>query len=177
MNTSQLQCMIACDPLLRDSVLGVFAADQLPRSLPTHPCGFIVNTDNSNQPGPHWLAFVTDDSGVDCFDSYGRSPGSYNPLLSMWIHRYNKKVRVNATRLQSDSSNVCGLYCVLFLHDRLAGRTMSEIVNAWWSPDLRANDQFILNFMSKVFAHCFARECINNQNNQRCRPVCQEHPY
>ncbi len=45
MNTSQIQCCIECDPTLRPSVIGVFAADQLPKALTKYPCCFIANTD------------------------------------------------------------------------------------------------------------------------------------
>lgn len=43
MNTSQLLCMIECDPILRDSVVGVYAADQLPKQIPRSAYGLIVN--------------------------------------------------------------------------------------------------------------------------------------
>ena len=84
MNTSQLQCIISCDPVLREQTLGVFAADQLPDILPRRSCGFIANTDVSSQPGQHWLAFFINDDSVECFDSYGQDPSVYNSLLTFW---------------------------------------------------------------------------------------------
>ncbi len=144
MNTSQLRCIVSCDPVLRDGVLGVFAADQLPISIPTYPCGFIVNTDSSSQPGQHWLAVFIRDNIVECFDSYGQPPGAYNPLFSRWIQRHARTVRVNPTRLQSDTSNVCGLYCVYFLRHRLLGHSMTHIIQRFSDANLEANDRYIL---------------------------------
>jgi hypothetical protein len=39
------------------NIFGVFASDQLPELIEKYPCGFVVNTDPSNQSGTHWLAF------------------------------------------------------------------------------------------------------------------------
>ena len=101
MNTSQLECIISCDHVLRGRVLGVFAADQLPRTIRTFPCGFIANTDISSRAGQHWLAFfMRDDNVVECFDSYGQNPGVYNGLFMTWIHRHAKNVLLSERRLQ-----------------------------------------------------------------------------
>lgn len=63
MNTSQLKCIIQCDPVLERRVIGVFAADRLPSALPQTPFGFIVNTDIHSKPGVHWCAVFSDASG------------------------------------------------------------------------------------------------------------------
>ena len=80
MDTSQLECCINCDPLLRQHVLGVFAADQLSQVVvSTYPCGFIVNTDVQSQRGKHWCAFYVNESGeTEFFDSYGYPPKEYS---------------------------------------------------------------------------------------------------
>ena len=75
MNTSQLQCMIECDDLLRNSIIGVYAADQLPKGARNYPYGFISNTDIHFKRGQHWCAFFQNEGGdLEFFDSYGRSP-------------------------------------------------------------------------------------------------------
>ena len=167
MNTSQLQCIISCDPVLRDRVLGVFAADHLPQTLPPQACGFIVNTDLSSQPGTHWLAFFIRDKTVECFDSYGQHPGVYNPLFSRWIRRHADRVYINHTRLQSDTSNVCGLYCVYFLRQRLLGHSMPQIVERFSTSNPEANDGHILHMFRQSYGHCVQNDCIYNQT---CTP-------
>ena len=75
MNTSQLMCIISFDYVLREHVLDVLAADQLPRIIRFFPCRFIVNTDISSRPGRHWVAFfIRDDNVVEFFDSNGQQP-------------------------------------------------------------------------------------------------------
>ena len=49
MNMEQLKCCIECDPFLRDTVIGVYAADRLPK-LDRFPAGFLANTDIRSKP-------------------------------------------------------------------------------------------------------------------------------
>lgn len=169
MNTSQLRCIISCDHVLRDRVIGVFAADYLPRAIPRVPCGFIANTDISSRSGRHWVAFfIGDDNVVECFDSYGQHPGVYNGLFRSWLHRHAKTVLVSGQRLQSDYSNVCGLYCVYFLHQRLLGVGMDQIFNSFSMFDTEANDNYILDIFSRVYPNCVQNEFVYNQT---CYPL------
>ena len=140
MNTSQLQCIISCDPLLHKQTLGVFAADQLPRVLPNKACGFIANTDVSSRPGQHWLAFFISDHTVESFDSYGQDSSVYNSLFSLWLRRHAKTIRVKHHRLQQDFSNVCGLYCVYFLRQRFVGKSIETIVQPFMKSVPAVND-------------------------------------
>ena len=159
--------MIDCDPVLRQTILGVYAADQLPVGVGTY--GFIANTDNHGLPGTHWLAFFVQNNVIECFDSYGQSPGVYNTKFSQWIQRHARSVRVNSSRLQSDWSNVCGLYCVYFLHQRLLGHTMAEIVARFSGSDRETNDQYMMDLMLRVYPHCIAQD---ETYTQGCRPLC-----
>lgn len=68
MNTSQLECVIKSDEMLSAHLLGVFAADQIPKRRNKYPYGLIVNTDVSSKPGAHWCAIYGDRQGsVDFF--------------------------------------------------------------------------------------------------------------
>ena len=73
MNTSQLECMIQCDPVLEKRVLGVYAADQLPSKIHGKQYGFIANTESSLLSGEHWCVFYDNgQASIQFFDSYGR---------------------------------------------------------------------------------------------------------
>ena len=73
MNTSQLECMIQCDPVLEKRVLGVYGADQLPSKIHGKQYGFIANTESSLLPDEHCGGFYDNGQGsVQFFDSYGR---------------------------------------------------------------------------------------------------------
>jgi len=52
--------------------LGAFPKDKLPKTR--KPCGLIINTDSSNNPGEHWVAIYTDNNCSEYFDSFGLPP-------------------------------------------------------------------------------------------------------
>ena len=116
MNTTQLQWCIQCDRILRDHVT-VCAADHLPMSLTAFPYAFIVNTENHIQRGKHWCAFYVYRKGCgEFFDSYGHESSYYNNNFDIFFKKYaSENGLINRRRLQSSSSNVCGLYCLFYL--------------------------------------------------------------
>ena len=72
MNTLQLKRALERDTFTKKIFGGVFAADELPKTFDTFPCGLVANTDPSTEPGTHWVAFYfpSRDKG-EFFDSYG----------------------------------------------------------------------------------------------------------
>lgn len=59
MNTFQLHCVINCDIEMKNKILDVYAADEIPQTMQIQS-GFIANTDSHQQPGKHWIAFFYD---------------------------------------------------------------------------------------------------------------------
>ena len=57
MNTFQITRGLEQDPITSKNFCGVFPSDTLPQSIERYPCGFVVNTDPSSEPGTHWVAF------------------------------------------------------------------------------------------------------------------------
>ena len=170
MNTSQLECMIDCDPALRNNVVGVYAADQLPQHGLGQPYGFIANTDPRLLPGQHWCAFYGDGRGhVQFFDSYGRFPGQNSAFFAKWLFKNDKTVRVNQTQIQSENSTVCGLYCVMFLHEMFTGETMEDFVNIFDSTRKDVNDSYVFNLITNTYS-----ECLTKNNGQMCTTLCKK---
>ncbi|GFX27679.1 uncharacterized protein TNCV_2129201 [Trichonephila clavipes] len=87
---------------------GVYSRDTLP-PLEENMCA-IVNSDDSSQPGTHWLAlFVNDKRELEFYDSFGQPPVFYNISTTTYLDvLWNSKV------FQSPASNVCGQYCIYF---------------------------------------------------------------
>lgn len=42
---------------------------------------YIVNDENSDQGGSHWVSFIDDPHGLLAYDSYGQDIADYNPLF------------------------------------------------------------------------------------------------
>lgn len=161
--------MIHCDPILEKDVIGVFAADQLPKTSLSKPYGLIVNTDIQSQPGRHWCAIYCDGNRrLDFFDSYGRHPRNNSFVIADWIEKRDKPYVYNRVQIQGNESSLCGLYSIFFLRQRISGFTLTDCVNMFSRDDLIANDQFVYNVTSYAYTHC-----INNENvpNQCCVPL------
>jgi len=150
MNTNQLQCAISCDVYMKNNVLGVFAADKIPKTL-RNQSGFITNTDPHQKPGKHWLAFFYDNEVLECFDSYGLSPEHYSQSFKSLTTNFSK-LKVNTKRIQSRDTAVCGQYCLFYLMCKTRGYTMEQVVDIF-NNNYRLNDQFVYNFIDKRF-HC-----------------------
>ena len=134
MNSLQIECILHCDEVLHNSVIGVFAIDELTRGLATvmkeeagklgsKTVGIIINTDLSREKGTHWVTLVyekrtTNRPLVEIFDSLGtRSPLQGKELV---IERFvghlscfgekKKKAQVmrNEGALQTVGSKTCG---------------------------------------------------------------------
>ena len=144
MNTLQLKRALERDTFTKKIFGGVFAADELPKTFDTFPCGFVANTDPSTKPGTHWVAFYfpSRDKG-EFFDSYGYPPEHYG-FKSYKIETWNKY------KLQSSWSNVCGQYCIFYLYHKSRGYSMSKIVNMF-TDSTSINDCNVACYVKKHF--------------------------
>lgn len=64
MITHQLQCAIRCDGDMNRKIIGVYAANDIPKKKYPLPYGLIVNTDPHYIPGKHWVALYIDERGL-----------------------------------------------------------------------------------------------------------------
>lgn len=151
MDTSQLMCALHCDPVLRISTKGVFAADQLPKRI-KHG-GFIANTDASSKPGRHWCAFYFDGSGQsEFFDSFGMPPDYYNDTFLTCLRNNSIVQEYNSKTPQGIHSNLCGQFCLYVLIHRVRGQQFREIIDTLLS--LKQRDQYVYDYILRVFPYC-----------------------
>ena len=160
MNTYQLQCAIDCDLTMKNSICGVYAADEIPLTVQLSH-GFIANTDPKQKPGKHWIAFLYVNGVLECFDSYGKSPDQYSTSFKHFMSKYSR-LKVNTKRLQSSDTTVCGQYCLFFLMCRTRGQPMEQIVNMF-EQNYYLNDQFVYNFIDERFHCCMSSLSSNYQ--------------
>jgi hypothetical protein len=156
--------MIDCDSVIKDHVLGVFPANQLPDVRMGRSFGLICNTHIDSMPGEHWISIFGDGKGyLEFFDSFGRTPASNSNYIALWLGKRSKAVNINRIKLQGDYSNVCGLYCILFLRARFLGVSMEDFVNSFDLSNTYANDQYVLDVLSSAYDQCFTNENVHNQ--------------
>ena len=73
--------------------------------------GIIINLNNSYEAGSHWIALKRVNNNIFVFDSFGIG------LLSVEFFKVYKnfKIVTSIYRIQDISSNLCGLFSVLFI--------------------------------------------------------------
>jgi hypothetical protein len=112
--------------------MGVIAKDEINLINPKKKkkFGFIINTDESNKPGRHWLAVYVDaknDNSIEIYDPLGQKgygmpdsvmlKGMKQLIAKMNIPVY-LKMKINHIQRQDESSKLCGLHCMMFLKKR-----------------------------------------------------------
>jgi len=108
MNSEQVYLILKSDPYVQATgFLGVFARDMIPITALKYPCGFVFNTDSSEQSGTHWLLILANENNeAYFFDSFGTP--SYNNWEAATILDQRVKYSFN-DRLQSNHSSLCGM--------------------------------------------------------------------
>ena len=73
----------------------------------------IVNLANSNDIGTHWVGIKFINNKLFYFDSYGI------PFIPDIIKKQYDKIITNIFRIQSDISNECGKFCIMFIKSNI----------------------------------------------------------
>lgn len=128
------------------SFLGVFPRDKLSElEEPRQPLTLTVNSHKHDKPGQHLLAlYVTSKSKVSFFDLFPKTCLIHGVEIDKFICDNYLGVqgvyRENRTRIQHPNSEMCGLFCALFLYYFCRGLSMIDIVNKfeylknlWWT--------------------------------------------
>lgn len=154
MNTEQLRCVIQCDPCLHDRVVGVFAIDEINNVNLCRGSSLICNTQPKRKQGEHWIAmYMLPNGTMEFFDSLGRKPMHVSFRFETFIRKHTPSYLYNSKRLQGESSNVCGQYCLYYLLHRCRGVSLHGIVNTFYD-NYYANDLFVSDFMFSSFPYC-----------------------
>lgn len=144
MNTLQIKRAITG---LKVNSLGVYAADRIPRVF-SLPAAIVANTDTSDKPGTHWIAIYIDQNGDGkYFDSYGVGP--IIPYHIDRIRRNCKRYEWNDQQIQSFDSQVCGEYCIMFLHYMCSGYSLRTFMRLF-GGDTYKNDVLVKKYYKKI---------------------------
>ncbi len=122
MNTEQLSKLIRNFKCLNETLIDITAINVLPTvSIRPFPQLYIINTDPFPNPGKHWVCVVFyNASKADYFASLGKHPEAYSRNLKRFIIENSKnKCTFIPKQIQSNSSDICGLYVVCFAMMRI----------------------------------------------------------
>ena len=153
LRTTQLQCMIQCDPLMQKQIVGVYPADRIP-SLKLNQ-GMIVNTDPHYLDGTHWLAiFNVNDLYLEIFDSLGIY--QQTEFLKQTVRI---PIKYSSHTIQCQNSMYCGYYCIAYLFYRVRGTSLHMFLDMF-SDKCYLNDLFVFQFIYKMFPLCLLNHTI-----------------
>ena len=119
---SNFQLLDASKKLKIKNMRGVFVRDELPQKTRKDECG-ILNLDDSDGKGTHWISWYKKGTMKIYFDSYGLPP----PIeLTTYLKRpvYN-----NSERVQPDGAVICGHLCLYVLKKLSDGCKFQDIIN------------------------------------------------
>ena len=123
------------DPLIRPLYGGTLAKDKLPLPPTKMPKIYIVNQQNSHQPGNHWIVMWIDTT-PEYFDSLGKEP---HAEFRHWLSLKKTPFMYNSKRLQNRDSDVCGQYCIMYSYFKCRGITFQKFVDMF-DENLFLND-------------------------------------
>ena len=129
LNNLQLDYLAGTHPRLSRVFYGTVPYDRLPRTLPPEgPIAFIVNTDPHDEPGRHWIAMWSEGNVCEILHSYGLSLDVYGTTgpIKEWLDRHFKYQMHSGQSLQSLFNQSCGDYALMYLIDRVEGRSMQD---------------------------------------------------
>lgn len=172
MNTVQLTNDMTRNKYVKKIFKGVFPADKLPKRI-KKPALLIANTDPSNKPGKHWVAFFIPKFGpVEFFNSIGKAPEQQEFIK--FLKNNGKSFIYNKKRLQGMLSTTCGNYCGIYLYYRSKKIPFKKFLNLFSTSDFYKNDEKILRLYSSIFDNHKQAKAQTGGNHIICNQTC--HP-
>ena len=90
---------------------GVYMRDELPSNGPYYEESAVVNLDNAQGRGTHWVAYRKRGNEVIYFDSFG----DLQPPLDLMYYFNVPEIKYNYKRFQEFDTYWCGHLCLKFL--------------------------------------------------------------
>jgi hypothetical protein len=150
MNTTEIKYILK-NTLPSKVQLIVCSANQLLNCELNKPSMFVVNTDQSEDPGSHWVSFYFPQHDVpEFFDSLGHPPEHYHKYFQSILITHGPCYVHNVTRIQAYNSCLCGEYCIYFLINRSEGFGYEKILCQFMENCLYRNDVKIMKYFNYV---------------------------
>ena len=178
MNSVQLNAIMMnySDTATSQAYKGVFPVDKFVENVGVLVNGsasdksiFFINTEpsNSTRSMGHWVMVqIGPGDKAIFFDSFNKHPSFYN--TSLWnVLQELSSVESAPYRVQSDTSHLCGLYCVYVAQNLESyGNNLEHIIRQNFSPtSLTANDASLIDWVSFTeIGHLFRDRCAKKDS-------------
>jgi hypothetical protein len=116
--------------------IGVYPHDRLPiltqKQKKNPNISFVINYDNYDGPGTHWVCVYGRD---EFYDSFGIVPSD---IIQLWFRNTYKlkhgEIKYPNHKMQNTYSNLCGYFCCDFIKKRAGGMTFDDIIHKHFNP-------------------------------------------
>ena len=118
---------------------GVYSRDNLPK---IKDGAYVINLDEYESTGIHWIALYVIAENVTYFDSFGveRVPREIKKFIG------NKNIITNIYRIQARELITCAYFCIGFIDFMLKGKSLLDYTNSFSSNDHEKNHKIILKY-------------------------------
>ena len=161
MKTSQLKDILDYIlPCTNVKIYDVLAHDQLKfENINKYPAAFILNTAKHTHPGIHWVClFYKTSKDIYFFCSYGKSPTFYK-FVNIKPTKWNK------IRFQSLSSDKCGHFSLVVLHQLALNNSFERAVSIFSKTNTKTNDVLVQNYVNKIYK---LQQQTTKHSGQKC---------
>ena len=116
---------------------GVYARDNLSANIKKG--AYVINLDEYEDAGTHWIALYVKNKKVVYFDSFGveHVPKEIIKFIK------SKDIIANIFRLQAYDSIMCGYYSIKFIDYMFDGKTLIDYTDLFSPHDFKKNDVII----------------------------------
>ena len=149
LTTTQLNDILFTTNVTSKSYIGTYPSCFSPTS--TKPFySFISNTEEHDENGEHWCAWVAKGDTICFFDSFGRSPKDKTlPKYFRDIVNNFNFIKYTNYRVQGLSSKACGYFCIHFIYVFSLGLDYEDFLSDY-SRDFNKNDTVAIDFVSSI---------------------------
>ena len=129
----------------RPNFIGCYAEDEIASlTIYSYPCYVIVNTDSQEMKGSHWIALGIYRSKIEIIDPLGFKIFKWSRIpcgLLKFLHLMSQTKTISVLKaIQSDSSILCGYFCILYIVQRYNVKKFQR----QFSSNLARNDTILM---------------------------------
>lgn len=152
MNTLELEHYLKSNPLTRKLFHNVLPCDFLTQKIKSDRSVVIIcNCATSNNIGTHWIAIFIDKFNLEFFDTSGQSFKTNKYFQKFAQRNKRSKMIYNTVSIQSEISDLCGEYCLLFALHKAHKKSLKSFMNIFRYADKKNNDKLALFLFGKNF--------------------------
>ena len=119
---------------------GVYSRNNLPKKIKDG--AYVINLDEYEDVGTHWIALFCNKREIVCFDSFGveHVPEEIKKIVG------NENITANIFRVQANNSVICVYFCIGFIDFMLAGQKLTDFLRMFSPYDFKKIDNIILSY-------------------------------